>query len=428
MDATVPPLDFPFLFTHLLLPLLSFYLLLSWLHHCTEHVPHLDHTQRTVLVTGSNGGIGQQIVTLLLAQGDIVLGVDLQPTLPPSQCTTLLHYYPCDITNPTAVQALADQIAQQHTTIDCLVNCAGINRGGPLVEMAPEHMALVLNVNVLGAVHMTRSFFPLLCREKGPKLLYISSEVGWSNVTAAFNAPYSMSKVCLESYVVGLRQEMTMLDAPPHVVVINPGAMQTPLLKDSITYGFTPQPGSLWTQQMHKGGAVAVAYMEKHGQHPSAVAAVIGEIVHDRTPQNRYLINVSWEMTVAKVLPQCVLDYATVQLMSSGRQGSWKMTNRLLGGGCVVICVVVGWWWGGVDPTALVGRVCSICHAMTTAASLAGLVAGMVSSALLYPLENIETRQQTTTTTVGCLFYIVYFTCVLFIILYVLFILHVLFV
>jgi len=295
-------IDFSFVATYFCFPPLLLYVVLSWIHHLfLEHCPSLDHQRRTVLVTGCASGIGQQITRTLLANNDIVLGLDLHKQPPTSERqTNTFHYYSCDISNPTAVASCATKIAHDHgrTTINAIVNCAGINRGGPLVEMSSDHMESILAVNVLGSVNITRSFFPLLsaCR---PTLIYISSEVGYSQITSAFNTPYSMSKICLESYVVGLRQEMSMLPHPPQVVVVNPGAMKTPLLKDSIKYGFTPRKGSRWSEQMQRGGAVAVEYMKKHGQDPIEVAKVVWEIVHDEAPKRRYLVGVSWEMRLA---------------------------------------------------------------------------------------------------------------------------------
>jgi hypothetical protein len=185
-----------------------------------------------------------------------------------------------------------------------------------------------------------------------------------------------------------LRQEMSLLPHPPQVVVVNPGAMKTPLLKDSIKYGFTPRKGSRWSEQMQRGGAVAVEYMKKHGQDPIEVAKVVLEIVHDKSPKRRYLVNISWEMRLAGFLPQRVLDYAT-----------WKMMQKSVGGGngggvwkglLGVLLGAVGYWWYSANGVNGGLKSCN-----TGSGLFAGLVAGVVSSAVLYPLENIETRQQT---------------------------------
>jgi NAD(P)-dependent dehydrogenase (short-subunit alcohol dehydrogenase family) len=78
---------------------------------------------------------------------------------------------------------------------------------------------------------VNKYFFPLLLKKKG-RVVNISSEVALSWLSAGFNAPYSMSKFAIEAYSTALRQELGLLGMP--VVVVNPGAMRTPLLTDQV--------------------------------------------------------------------------------------------------------------------------------------------------------------------------------------------------
>ena len=267
---------FTLVFINLLLPLSILYVVLSWIQFlCFEHPPPTDdNVQRIVLVTGAASGIGREIVRELLSRGDVVVGLDLHPTfdlaaapVAPSSAK-LFTYFQCDVTNADTVKQCAERMKRENIKLDVIVNCAGINRGGPLLEMNPKDMSSVLGVNVLGAANVTRYFYSLLFLENGPKLVYISSEVGWSRTTSAFNVPYSMSKICLESYCVGLRQELSTIgdDLTPFVVVVNPGAMNTPLLAASLRSGFEPKENSQFRAAMMKGGVVAKDYMERHGK------------------------------------------------------------------------------------------------------------------------------------------------------------------
>ena len=51
--------------------------------------------------------------------------------------------------------------------IDAVLNYAGLIRGGPLVELPPADLELVMAVNVLGTARVTTMFFPLLRRTFG---------------------------------------------------------------------------------------------------------------------------------------------------------------------------------------------------------------------------------------------------------------------
>ena len=372
-------LDFScYIFTYVLVPLTTFYLITSWISFLFfEHTYVPDNTQQRILITGCASGIGKATTLAALQNGDAVLGFDLHDNIPSNYFENTINnlhknfvYYQCDVTSSKSIQSIADTIKQP---IHAIVSCAGINRGGPIIETNPKEMELVLQVNVMGSVNLTKSFYPLL--SPNGRMIFISSEVGWSSVTSAFNVPYSMSKICLEAYVIGLRQEMQLLgkNNAPHIVVINPGAMQTPLLAESLKHGFVPKiDNSLYQSQMKKGYHVAKTYMDKYGQDPSMVANVVVKAVHDVTPCKRYLINVSLEMKVAKLLPQWMLDAATLNIMKE----KTKSNEREI-----------------LYPSLLLCSLWCLSNVLSISA-WSGLVAGMVTGFVLYPLTNLETRNQ----------------------------------
>jgi dTDP-4-dehydrorhamnose reductase len=96
------------------------------------------------LVTGSNGMLGQDLVQLLLAQGEDVVGVD-RDTL--------------DITDPSAVD---DGVADR----DVLVNCAAWTA----VDAAEAHEGDAFDVNAVGPANLARS------SRHGARLVQISTD------------------------------------------------------------------------------------------------------------------------------------------------------------------------------------------------------------------------------------------------------------
>ena len=126
-------------------------------------------------------------------------------------------------------------VCRDGPVIDVIANFAGVIRGGPLVELDSSELETVMNVNVGGTHTVTRAFFPLLRRAgeaASPVIIIVCSEISLSRLSAAFNAPYSMSKFALEGYATALRQELSLLADPVAVTVLNPGAMRTPMLWD----------------------------------------------------------------------------------------------------------------------------------------------------------------------------------------------------
>ena len=192
------------------------------------------------------------------------------------------------------------------------------------MEIPPANVSLVMRVNVEGTHNLNRCLFHWLKRTgdgADAKIFIIASEVSWAGLSTAMNAPYSMSKYALEAYAVALRQELSVLkDGTAKVVVVNPGAFATPLLKDQLRGGSNAfferhcesDGGTLWREQLLRGGRVAQQYMERFARPPEEVARKMVELVHTPSRQcpDRVLINVSQLMRIARWTPQFVLDFA----------------------------------------------------------------------------------------------------------------------
>ena len=152
-----------------------------------------------------------------------------------------------------------------------------------------------------------------------PKVIVVCSELSLGWLSPAFSAPYSMSKFALEGYGASLRQELSLLEHPVSVAVLNPGTTSTPMLQAQRTGGpnafferAAAKPGgTLFGPALRRGAQVAEAYIARNVGEPDQVAATVEEIVHCRDPLPRYVIGASFEMRyIVPIVPQCVLDYA----------------------------------------------------------------------------------------------------------------------
>lgn len=187
-------------------------------------------------VTGAGGGIGSEIVRVLLERGAIVAALDLRQTLLDelksrvSDHADRLTTYELDITDKAAVAKLPDTIIKAHGAIDGLVNCAGIIQ--PFVhtqDLDDADITRVMNVNFFGTVYMTRAFLPhLLTRPEG-YIANVSSMGGFLPVPG--QGVYGASKAAVKLYTEALYAEL--LDSPVHVSVVFPGATKTDITANS---------------------------------------------------------------------------------------------------------------------------------------------------------------------------------------------------
>jgi NAD(P)-dependent dehydrogenase (short-subunit alcohol dehydrogenase family) len=120
-----------------------------------------DFTGKQALVVGaSRGGIGAAIAAGFAECGAAVriTGVEPQPI---AEDQGRYPYTQLDVGDPAAVQRLADELP----ALDVLVNCAGIARRDD--EYDPAVFARVLQVNLLGVLHLANAFKRHLVERKG---------------------------------------------------------------------------------------------------------------------------------------------------------------------------------------------------------------------------------------------------------------------
>jgi 2-hydroxycyclohexanecarboxyl-CoA dehydrogenase len=104
---------------------------------------------QVAVVTGAAGGIGSAIAERLAAEGASVWVCDISE----SGAATVADRIggrpvTFDLSDPAACTAAITSIAEQTGRIDVLINNAGINRRGPLLELDPTDWSLSYAVNV----------------------------------------------------------------------------------------------------------------------------------------------------------------------------------------------------------------------------------------------------------------------------------------
>jgi len=173
----------------------------------------------TALVTGAARGIGLATARKLIEAGHEVIIGDVNGDAAAEAAAQLgAKAVTLDVTDPDSVAACAAGL----TTLDVLVNNAGILRGGTLAEMSIEDYRLVMDVNVLGPVLMTRACTEALAAARG-------AVVNLASMSALMPVPgtgvYSMSKAAVLSYT-----QVAALELAPRGIRVNavaPGRIST---------------------------------------------------------------------------------------------------------------------------------------------------------------------------------------------------------
>jgi NADP-dependent 3-hydroxy acid dehydrogenase YdfG len=176
---------------------------------------------RTAVVTGASSGIGAATATALAAEGfDVVLGARRLDRLTALAESIGGRALPLDVTDAESVAAFAGALDR----VDVLVNNAGGAFDAAQVADADlDSWARSLEVNLLGAVRVTKALLPALRAAGGGDVVFTSSTAalvsyeGGSSYTAAKHGVHTLAET--------LRLELN--GEPVRVIEIAPGMVRT---------------------------------------------------------------------------------------------------------------------------------------------------------------------------------------------------------
>ena len=193
-------------------------------------------SESRILVTGASQGIGKALAQSAAARGAKVLAVARSDQLlhelaeqVRSQGGTL-ETVAADITSPADRQRMVEAARQHFGGLDILVNNAGIGATGHFVEVSPERLRKIMEVNFFGITETVRAFLPLLRAGNRPAIVNISSIAGKRGIPA--RSEYSASKFAVQGFSEALRAELAKDGID--VLVVCPGLTATNFSKNML--------------------------------------------------------------------------------------------------------------------------------------------------------------------------------------------------
>jgi 3-oxoacyl-[acyl-carrier protein] reductase len=155
-------------------------------------------TQRTVLVTGGNRGIGRSIAEEFVAQGHRV-AVTVRSGEGPAGTLSVV----ADVTDAASLDAAFAEIEEKLGPVEVLVANAGITRDTLLMRMSDEDFELVLDTNLTGAFRVLKRATKGMMKAKFGRVIFVGSVVGLLGSAGQVN--YSAAK----SGLIGMARSLT---------------------------------------------------------------------------------------------------------------------------------------------------------------------------------------------------------------------------
>ncbi|EKD80747.1 MAG: Short chain dehydrogenase [uncultured bacterium] len=198
-----------------------------------------DLKNKTVLVTGSTDGLGRLLALELARQGAnaIVHGRTVEKTnkiiqeLKEINSVGMFSSVVCDLNKPESIHEAFTQVKN----LDILVNNAGVWQEGNTIEVDPNKIIEVLNVNLGAPMLVTRTLLPVLLKSSFSQILNTSSIAGVTLPEGYYHTIYTATKWGLQAFTEAMAKEYDGKNL--RVMGYYPGGMNTKLfVKGGIDY------------------------------------------------------------------------------------------------------------------------------------------------------------------------------------------------
>jgi len=191
--------------------------------------------KKTILLTGATDGIGLETAKQLVAKGHTLLIhgrteeklAKTQDMLSGISGAGVIETYRADLSLLAEVEALASNAATNHSTVDVLINNAGVfSTPNPVTDSGFDIRFIV---NTVAPYLLTRRLLPQL--SSGSRVINMSSAAQAPVNLAAFagngrlsdNAAYAQSKLAITMWSFHMAQELG--NNGPMIVAVNPASM-----------------------------------------------------------------------------------------------------------------------------------------------------------------------------------------------------------
>ncbi|MGF1490628.1 MAG: SDR family oxidoreductase [Prochloraceae cyanobacterium] len=174
---------------------------------------------QTVLITGSNRGLGYEFTAQYLEQGARAIACCRQPKtanklqLLKTKYDRQLTIVPLDVSKESSIIEAFKLIKNNFNSIDLLINNAGIGLRKTLDNFTFEDLTNIFLINAAAPLIVSRTFLPLLMAGNRPIIANITSQLGsitlqQSEFTGIGSFDYNPSKAALNMISVMLASSL----------------------------------------------------------------------------------------------------------------------------------------------------------------------------------------------------------------------------
>jgi NAD(P)-dependent dehydrogenase (short-subunit alcohol dehydrogenase family) len=194
----------------------------------------LNLKDHVVVVTGGGSGIGRATAVTFAAEGANVAIWDLRDSAM-KVAEEIQKAFPVrsigisvDVSDESVVLAVTEQTTKVLGPINHLVHAAGVGSGKfgfPFTNLRPVDWLRVLQVNVMGMVHVAHAIAPRMVDRQNGTMVFVASIAG--QIGSQTDPPYSASKAANINFAQCMAKDLAAKGVRANTVC--PGMVQTPL-------------------------------------------------------------------------------------------------------------------------------------------------------------------------------------------------------
>ena len=190
-------------------------------------------SQPTALITGASSGIGEALAgCFAAAKHDVILVARSEGKLKiladqlSSKYGVAVSVQPSDLSTPGAAEHLLAALTRKHSSVDVLVNCAGVLEQGAFTAIDHAKHQAIIDLNISGLTAMLSAFIPGMVERGRGRVLNVASIAAFQPIPML--ASYAASKAYVLSLSESLAEELR--DTGVTVTALCPGITATNML------------------------------------------------------------------------------------------------------------------------------------------------------------------------------------------------------
>ena len=186
-------------------------------------------SQKTIVLIGASGGLGGAMAEKLDDAGcRLVLAGRNRDAL--DRLTGRLSgdhiTAQVDLTQPDSIDALRKLTLDHFGHVDAVIDVGGMDIRKPFLQHTPEEIERIVNLNLVGAMQVTRAFLPVM-QQQGKGQIVLVGGFGNGRLSFPYFAPDVAARAGLAAFVETINRELKLENIPVTVTFFSPEPART---------------------------------------------------------------------------------------------------------------------------------------------------------------------------------------------------------